>query len=62
MMWGNFYRKLKQTPELVQGVMFQYNVGVPFKRITISTAEPFTMSRRGNEYLPIAMYYEWAAA
>jgi hypothetical protein len=42
----------------------QYNVGVPFERIAVDVAGPFSRSGQGNRYLLIAMDYftKWPEA
>jgi hypothetical protein len=44
--------------------MHQYNVGMPFKRIAISTGSPFPQNDQGSEYCMIAMNYftKWPEA
>jgi hypothetical protein len=44
--------------------MHQYNVGAPFKRISVDVAGPFPLSDQGNQYLLIAMDYstKWPEA
>jgi len=40
-----------------RGLMHQYNVGAPFKKIAIDIAGPFPESDRGKRYLLVAMDY-----
>src|SRR3978361_750755 len=40
-----------------RGPMKQYNVGLPFERIAIDVAGPFSGSERGNKYILVAMDY-----
>jgi hypothetical protein len=40
-----------------RGLMHQYSVRTPFKKIAEDITEPILESKKGNRYLLIAMYY-----